>query len=912
MSVARSNAQNHRRNNRNALSSPYRRPAPQKSSSSWSWRGLLSSLNPLRLVSNESEEDEVEDEEEEEDVSPRARAQPLQAASAAASLRERGQQIVNHAGNGHVPESASGSMDVSPNKDKAPQASTSKGPSSSPSASSLSRSISVEDEPPIDDPINYVSKYLARKGGQKLNKTSNIYQSTFEEGLDRVKEFHFKTPPSSTPNRGLSPAGSIPQFPSPNDAHQLPTPPSSQETPASAQKVLTYNPNGSYKWLGAGTARTRRTRYSSPGFGQSRTQRPSFKIPLPPPKPATTDNKRRRVGETAQASTAQPSPAQAASSPRSSPAAAKSASPPQPSSPVNGVTTANKPNGINPPTTPRGRTPGRTTAPAVSSPLRQAWGQADSPPSPPASKPTRAAALVTDIIKELTPPKVPEVLNPYEDPSLVHAKRPKKPIVKRPRPAPAPKPVEPEPEPKKDISTLSPQKIIEATVPKGSKRSRPPPDLQKTRSEAARQAESSSDGVRRSARLKSPSPPQVPSSVPSQATQSLRDGARKPPAVIVEEVEDEDEPSPKKQKTTAPAPTIEEVDDVDMPSSATTTKPAQVVEPVESERKPNGDSQRRSPSPSAPSANLFAPPGPLNRAIYNVKSSAPKAPSKLRFSIKAEEDTVEQVIPKTNGTSAEPTLPPPPRPAFAVPAVPPSKQTAPPTSAPSISFGSSANQATKLAPKTREEVRAAVLALPVTDLPTFTFDVPTSSPGAGPGPNSQKARQAALAVSRTSLPQFDLSCTPSIPASKSVPTINGTTAAAGNSSSTNGKSLFAPPPSGSWVCTLCMVQNPASITDKCPCCETPRPASSSAAPPAKSGGFNWDAAKAGSTLSSASDAKDAPKADKSSSSSSGSGFNWSAAGMKPPPSTGTWTCSTCMIQNPSDKSKCMACETDRS
>ncbi|KAH7098210.1 hypothetical protein BKA62DRAFT_713782 [Auriculariales sp. MPI-PUGE-AT-0066] len=42
------------------------------------------------------------------------------------------------------------------------------------------------------------------------------------------------------------------------------------------------------------------------------------------------------------------------------------------------------------------------------------------------------------------------------------------------------------------------------------------------------------------------------------------------------------------------------------------------------------------------------------------------------------------------------------------------------------------------------------------------------------------------------------------------------------------------------------------------------------------------------------------------------GFNWAAAGMKPPSSSATvWKCSTCMLDNPVDKSKCTVCDSAR-
>jgi hypothetical protein len=68
---------------------------------------------------------------------------------------------------------------------------------------------------------------------------------------------------------------------------------------------------------------------------------------------------------------------------------------------------------------------------------------------------------MTELIKDVTPPKRPDVANPYQTASPVKPHT-KKPVVKKPRasvkPAPSPAPVK-APEP-------SPQAIIEATMPK--------------------------------------------------------------------------------------------------------------------------------------------------------------------------------------------------------------------------------------------------------------------------------------------------------------------------------------------------------------------------------------------------------------------------------------------------------------
>ncbi|WVF72973.1 hypothetical protein IAT40_007791 [Kwoniella sp. CBS 6097] len=88
---------------------------------------------------------------------------------------------------------------------------------------------------------------------------------------------------------------------------------------------------------------------------------------------------------------------------------------------------------------------------------------------------------------------------------------------------------------------------------------------------------------------------------------------------------------------------------------------------------------------------------------------------------------------------------------------------------------------------------------------------------------------------------------------------------------------------GPWTCSLCMLQNPASATEKCTICEAPKPASSAPA--------STSAAAPASTPFTG----------------FGAGF-----GPKKAAGGGEWTCSTCMLQNPdSAKEKCTICEAKR-
>ncbi|TFK94148.1 hypothetical protein K466DRAFT_477201, partial [Polyporus arcularius HHB13444] len=228
---------------------------------------------------------------------------------------------------------------------------------------------------------------------------------------------------------------------------------------------------GVYRWQGGGSARPR-NRYQSPSFGSAPSR---STIKLAPEKPKA-DSKRRRVGEDATTS----SPQRAGSTNGVNGSLPTSVSAPAALNSQSGSTANGRPNGAPvsaPPSTPRIRTNGiKHTTPAVPSPLRQTWGNSDSPPqsshSQPTSKPTRAASFMTELIKEVTPPKKPAFANPYEAANPMVKPVPKKQPVRRTRTT-----AKAEAEAKKKEPELTPQAIIEATVPKGSKRSRPPPEL---------------------------------------------------------------------------------------------------------------------------------------------------------------------------------------------------------------------------------------------------------------------------------------------------------------------------------------------------------------------------------------------------------------------------------------------------
>ena len=253
---------------------------------------------------------------------------------------------------------------------------------------------------------------------------------------------------------------------------------------AGGKKVLSKNPNGTYRFQGGGSSRPR-NRYQSPVFGRPQAQ--ASKIVIAPEKPKG-DSKRRRTNlaqPEASTSTAQQS---AASVNGSQPAA-------------NGVTADSSSMNLNGSSTPsssaehkssgpatsnsatRARTSGfsKPTAPAVPSPLRQAWGQSDSPPQSSRQagtnkspvRQTRAASTLTEILKEVTPPKKPEFVNPYEAATPIPLRTNAKKVGARKTRAAAKaaatvhgKEKQAEKLEQKPEQKLTAQEIIQATVPK--------------------------------------------------------------------------------------------------------------------------------------------------------------------------------------------------------------------------------------------------------------------------------------------------------------------------------------------------------------------------------------------------------------------------------------------------------------
>lgn len=221
------------------------------------------------------------------------------------------------------------------------------------------------------------------------------------------------------------------------------------------------------------------------------------------------------------------------------------------------------------------------------------------------------------------------------------------------------------------------------------------------------------------------------------------------------EVEEEEDGSPalkKKQKTVSlTEPIIEEVEDVDMPSGSP-VKPTEVIEPVE-----EGSVQLNGNSSSSPVS-----PQSSSRTFFGIsKSSIPKEPSKLRFSVKADLEEKDE--------------------------------------------------------ESKRDSKVDVKALPFSELPVNTF---TTFFLRGDDPKHDKSKGDVVRLSKSQLPvvdDFTFNIKPAAPAptpTQSAPAKGGFDWAAAG--------MKAPVAAASgWSCSTCMCSNPGGV-DICTVCETPK------------------------------------------------------------------------------------------
>ncbi|GBE86363.1 hypothetical protein SCP_0902420 [Sparassis crispa] len=945
-----------RRQTRTNNSSPYSRnkgapkpdhttvtaPAPTEErvplSKKWSLTGLLGFLNPFASR-------------------PEPKATVASDSDAARNLAERGNQLANGVmARTHADEQEAMETHIDPAPTPAPEpdpeiapapAAT---PAPAPAPSANSETISPADAPmdtdassvpptlpPADEPrttaenLATVQAFLTEKGGKPLNAVelagivsllNNSVEGAQPASGPKPEPFRFSESPSS-PGRGDTP---ILDFTSPGTA-------------PSGQKVLTKNPNGMYRLQGGGTARPR-NRYHSPAFGPSRSA-PTMTIT---PEKFKTDTKRRRVGQDAATSSPQRVPV-STSMPLNG--AAGPSAPFANGASISTSTSASaypfvQPNGTaRTRPAPRLNTPVKPTTPARPSPLRQTWnGSPPSPPQPrPTSKPTRAASFMTELIKEVTPPKKPDLVNPYQAASFTPM-RPlpqKQPTRKAKAAATAPPSAastsNAKPPLEKKESQLSQQAIIEATVPKGYKRSRPPPNLKSAKSQASTVTSAST--------FTAPSEMRRPEVLETQSSRGANGAslanAKRPYQTVVEEVEDEDAPPspPKKQRTNgastngraAPPPvTIEEVDDVDIPTAQRPgpppifMHPSEVVEPSSRSASSSTASPMYASGAGSSSVGVGLLPTAARSMFGNIKSSAPKAPSKLRYVIQAEREQEVEEVEKITQDKEEPGN-------AGVDRVPPPALTAPSSSFGVSGFSSYATPGSSsfgksglpLSAKPGNSALAAAGSSPFGTTSSSSFAAPSSSSFAGPGTSSFSPP---VASSSTAPGPFSFGAPKlssfKVPESSPFGTrsSSSSTAPAFSPFLTREASSFGAPafPSTSAISSFKPVKPSMAVDARSTAMEVHE------FPP-----YTFPGRQVGPSLSKplarrramSVDVPSAPAFEFTSRTSPKVepivGFNWTAAGLKPPPkpAAGSWACSLCMVNNTGGATKCIACDTPR-
>ncbi|KAG6897202.1 hypothetical protein C0992_003499 [Termitomyces sp. T32_za158] len=881
--------------------SPYSRPAAKKSS--WSITGFLKSLVPWS-----STETTVEDEYAiQEDI-------PTDLESPAPSLTARGHQLERE-----INENEPLSRETPPPPPRPPARPTLFDPTSP--------------ERDLQTVSAHIRESLDRKDVEKL---CAMLQGGSSEEV--VQPFRFSATPS-TPGRADSPLLGV----NASLGFTFGVSASVPASTSSSRKMLNRNPNGVYRWQGGGSAKTPRSRnrYSSPAFGPSRSASDRFALKDTQTGTETprTDTKRRKLAEDVEPSSAldksgsiindsTPKPSRRASAPDPSPTRIKQALPfpvsagspmaPRTTNSLSSNTTSSQ-------TTSRLRVPPvaqKLTAPVVPSPLRQTWSGA-SPPSQSAlpttlspPKQTKAANYMTELIKEVTPPKRPDLSNPYQIASPLGkvGSAPKGRVGRRVRATGRPT----TPAKKNEKSTVSekvfsPQAIIEATLPKGSKRSRPPKHLEKSLSFDSE------------------------SSLSEESSQAGSSNRKRYTPSVEEETDEEDEDAKravkksKSQLSVHGVPTTVERSKSD--SSDIVVEEVEVVDANATLEKPQ--------SALLPSSSSTSTARPGRPAFPGSKStSAPKEPSKLRYSYQPEltnspasKNTPITAFPHTTSVSSLPistsgshpssffstsnSTPTPvestpevttpkvkipevtPQPApFSFPSTREFKPSIAPMSSP-FSFASAAAQAP--APvttfsgdsSTLNPGQRAALKVQTSSLPAFMFSVNVRVPNLDSA--HVKAAAEAKSIPISSLPTFDFSkgVTPPAMSSTSAKASSITPAISAPIVPFNWAGAGAKPPASSsgttWTCSLCMLTNPMSATEQCEHCETKRPAST--------------------VTTQVASTPIAPKP----SAPVVQQFNWAAAGMKPPVAAGdNWTCALCGLSNPASATdKCNTCDNPR-
>ncbi|KAG5221251.1 e3 sumo-protein ligase protein [Salix suchowensis] len=334
---------------------------------------------------------------------------------------------------------------------------------------------------------------------------------------------------------------------------------------------------------------------------------------------------------------------------------------------------------------------------------------------------TMAANFMTELIKEVTPPKRPDVSNPYQTASPVKPTPSSRPKPKRARATG--KPTVPSgrdteqtdnklesSKTEKPLSEYSPQAIIEATLPKGSKRSRPIFGKPAAKNDTL-ETSGDDDMDDRSSKRRKDEPVGF-------------FGARSTP-----------------QAAPPPVIRVESVDDTEMSSNESSTSTESILETPANTDAPV--SRHRVSRESHRSCDIAINRMAARTMLRKVTTTSPYS----------------QVITRPGAAPAPEPLKSPTKSAFGL----------------GLGFPSRSEQApTKAAPPS-DDPKATVLAMPATSLPSFTFKVPRRS-SAG---TDVAAMDYARSMPIEKLPKFEFvfgkQKATATPATPSVPTPSTTT-----------------------------------------------------------------------------------------------------------------------------------------
>ncbi|CAK5273782.1 unnamed protein product [Mycena citricolor] len=793
---------------RSAASLPYARPKQQPivKKSAWSIAtGILGFFNPLRSrTASPSEESEDEDTDESVDGNSIGNEQP------ALNLSLRGRQV---------------SFDTGPRNGcfgtPSPAAAA---PASFPAAQLQNYSL-PNASPTSGQSMESISTYLEQRNGQPITPhlTQGLISLIQSTPVEKNEPFRFSS------NSGLltsSLRGNSPITPT-NDIFGLAS--TSTLPTTSSTKTLSRNPNGSYRWSGSGSARPSKNRYASPAFAApSRSTSPHIVFRDMPSSTVQASPKRRRLETPPSTPPAVPRSAAPAPSPtRTSQLPFPLASPdPTPSQ------SSKNPHSLVPITPSRASIVPKSM-PVHPSPLRQTWAISPTPSisstgsSPTQSgTPTKAATLLTAIIKDADaeiPKHHPAVQNPYENPAVTRRTNTHRPAEPRRRTRATARATQKEREKEKEKEVakeddkpkdIPPEAIIQATLPKGSKRVRAPQvnggaSLSSLSAPTPVASRTDAEDEPSAKRLRMPPPPPVVV-------------APTPPPPVVEK------PRTSSFISFADAPPLEDE------SQGSVSNPTFSL---------NGSAKRSKAGQSQP---FSKPPVPLANSV--------KEPSKLRFSFAAESPSPADSVfapfqPKEQAKPVGPTN-------LLSNVQVPSKPAPPPS-----------NGSLPQAVLPTKDPKAVALDLPTTALPTFSFELTMIAPNNVACDSD--ARAVASSFSEIALPKFEFKV-PSQPAVKAkeqaAAPVGFNWAAAGAKPPTKPvgweckectlitKDVDAaecencghpritraapkvvgfdwsaagkqPPPAvkaGSWTCTTCGLQNGPEVVDECSICQTVR------------------------------------------------------------------------------------------